>query len=202
MLVKEIRPRRPSRILVLAVLIAAVVAGGVVFALRSSRAAAPPIKQCALRSLKISLPSSGAGLGHIAYDIKLRNTSRLSCTLSGYPKVVAPLTGEVPNRGPKVARASDQLSGYSGGIYGSTELVKAYARHLPVVLLRPRRYASFVVEYGDMVRAGCPKLTRFVVTLPRGGRSETFSLPVRGDLCTELVVHPILSGVTGFLDAQ
>jgi hypothetical protein len=190
------------RFLVVIILATAVVAGGIVFVMRSSRAGTPAIKECALHSLKVSLPLSGAGLGHIAYDIKLRNTSRLACTLAGYPAVVAPLTRVVPNAGHKVARASDELSGYSGGIYGSTKLVKAYARRLPVVVLRPDGYASFVVEYGDMVRAGCPKLTRFVVTLPRGGRSETFTLPVRGELCTQLVVHPILSGVTGFLDAQ
>ena len=160
------------------------------------------LKVCPLHSLSISLPSSGAGLGHIAYDIKMRNTSRLSCTLSGYPVVVAPLTGTVPSGGPSVARASDQMSGYSGGIYGSTKKMKIYERHLPVVVLRPHGYASVVVEYGDLVRTGCPTMTKFVVTLPQGGRAESFTVPVRGSLCTSLVVHPILSGVTGFLDAR
>ena len=213
-LIKEARRRQRLRYFIatiaLIVLVVAVVVGGLGLVSRGglsstsprSRVTTPVLKVCPLHSLAISLPLSGAGLGHIAYDIKMRNTSQLSCTLSGYPVVVAPLSGAVPSGGPKVARASDQMSGYSGGIYGSTKRMKVYERHLPVVVLRPHGYASVVVEYGDMVRAGCPTLTKFVVTLPQGGRAETFTVSVRGDLCTRLVVHPILSGVTDSLDAQ
>jgi len=213
-LIKEARRRQRLRYffatIALIVLVVAVVVGGLGLTSRGglnstsphSRVATAALKVCPLHSLAISLPSSGAGLGHIAYDIKMRNTSRLSCTLSGYPVVVAPLTRAAPNGAPTVARASDQMSGYSGGIYGSTKKMKVYERHLPVVVLRPHGYASVVVEYGDLVRAGCPTYTKFVVTLPQGGRAETFTVPARGELCTRLVVHPILSGFTGSLDAQ
>jgi hypothetical protein len=148
--------------------------------------------------------SSGGSGGHITYRLEFRNVSARGCSLTGYPVVTVPLVWASGKGLPINARIVDQMIGYSGGIYGLTKNLKVYERHLPVVALKSHGgVASVVVEYGDLIRRSCPSFTQVNLTLPHPSPTTAWSLPMFGTLCTRvLLVHPIVPGATGFLDAQ
>ena len=149
--------------------------------------------------------SSGGGGGHIVYRLELRNVGARSCSLTGYPVVTAPLVWAGGKGLPTNARVIDPMIGDSGGgIYGLTQRLKVYEHHLPVVALKSDGgVASVVVEYGDLIWRSCPMFTRVTLTLPHANPTTARWLPMIATLCTRvLLVHPIVPGATGFLDAQ
>ena len=168
-----------------------------------SRTAATVLQPCALSAMTVTV-SSGVGLGHVAYRLEFRNVSARGCSLTGYPVVTAPLVWASGEGLPTNARIVDQMIGYSGEIYGLTNRLKVYERHLPVVALKSHGgVASVVVEYGDLIRRSCPSFTEVKLTLPHASPTTEWPLPMFGTLCTRvLLVHPIVPGATGFLDAQ
>ena len=169
----------------------------------SSLIASTALQPCTPAALAVTVSSSGGG-GHIAYWLEFRNVSARDCSLTGYPVVTAPLVWANGKGLSTNARIVDQMIGYSGGIYGLTKRLTGYERHLPVVALKSHGgVASLVVEYGDLIRSSCPSFTKVKLTLPHASPTTAWSLPMFGTHCTRvLLVHPIVPGVTGFLDAQ
>jgi hypothetical protein len=148
--------------------------------------------------------SGNGGLGHIAYRVEFRNFSNQGCSLTGYPVATASLVGAGSNAASTIARTVNQELGYSGGIDGLTKVVREYQHHSPVVSLKPHGgAASVVVEFGDLIRKSCPSTVNVTIRLPDANSATAWLLPLHGILCTRvLYVHPIVPGVTGFLNAR
>jgi hypothetical protein len=131
----------------------------------------------------------GAGLGHVAEIIVIRNISASACRVTGYPTVR--MTGGASVVA-SVARRT--RNGYLGGLGGPNATVP-----LPVVTLRARGgTASSMVEGTDVPvgnAVSCVSYTRVSITLANLKPPYRFSTKFPG--CSRPQVHPIVKGSSG-----
>jgi hypothetical protein len=133
----------------------------------------------------VSTGTGGAGLGHVGIPILFTNIGSSECTLYGYPGVAT-----LNQAGQQVVQATRSLSGYLGGLNGTTTI--------PTVDLAPDGTASALIESTDNPigpATSCPTYTSFLVTPP----DTTTSVPVTTSLidCSGIEVHPVVSGSSG-----
>ena len=159
-----------------------------------SAASAPrPCRDSQITAVAAQLPGAAVSGGWV---IRYRNDSSSTCTLSGYPTVVALVGATGPSQ-----VAAHSPNGALGGFLG-----RGSGRHnsLPTVLLHARTsVASSVVEFVSAATAQstCPDKRRPLlfhtiwVNLPGGGRP--FALTVSMLVCSYLEANPIVPGAAG-----
>jgi hypothetical protein len=144
---------------------------------------------CQETQLDVKWISGGAGLGHIAELIVIKNIGANNCTLRGYPSVT--MTG-----GPSVVAsvARKTRTGYLGGLGGPNAKVP-----LPVVTLRAHGgTASSMVEGGDVPIGNaveCVIFNKVSIVLPN--LSPPYHYTTRFSGCVRPQVHPIVKGSKG-----
>jgi hypothetical protein len=148
--------------------------------------APPATAACSHDDVSLSTGDDEAGVGHRSITVQFRNRGDRSCTLSGYPRLVALGAG-----GDQLAVARQTPHGYLGGYTGPLPPAQ--------VVLRPGAVASLTVEaYGFILatfKAGPPFRT-LVFTLP--GDTASVNVPwTNTDSCDQLEVHPFVAGTTG-----
>jgi hypothetical protein len=152
-------------------------------------ASAARVARCQETQLDIKWAPGGAGLGHLAQLIVIKNIGANSCTETGYPTVR--MTG-----GPSVVAsvARKTRDGYLGGLGGPNAKVP-----LPVVILRAHGgTASSMVEGGDVPVGNaveCVIYTKVTIALPH--LSPPYHYTTRFSGCVRPQVHPIVKGSTG-----
>lgn len=160
---------------------------------------------CRTSSLRLTTTGE-VGLGNASYTIVFHNIGPQSCSLRGYPTVMASLESKpsvvAPGAGPwpelvEIERKTIESQG--GGVLGSIEQMRHY--RLPKVLLRARTgVASATIDWGEEQpnsETKCWTAKKFVVTPPQNRADMT--LKRGGFLCTEMFVSPIVPGPTGVL---
>jgi hypothetical protein len=157
----------------------------------------PTGSRCQSGQLKVTSLSGGFGMGQTDEVIGFLNVSKASCTLVGYPVVVA-----LDAHGDHVATARPMLDGIGGIHSGATAP--------PTVTLEPGQSASATIE-GDSHPSGsatsCPSYSSFLVTPPGWTRSINMSSwrgngspgPFPG--CIPIAITPIVPGDSGALPA-
>jgi hypothetical protein len=150
---------------------------------------------CSLRDLSVAAVRGSAVSNQEAILVRFRNTSPISCTLTGYPDAAAIRPGAS-------AAAKDRLSIYNGGWTSGLP---------PLVVLRHGQSASALVGGAAVTTEGqsnaCDAKTYRTVriSLPGGKRSVLLSarLPGEGTLylpsCAGVWVTPFAPGVGWFL---
>ena len=214
LIIKEARRRHRRRIVFrvgVATLVIAVVATGViVFAgHRASRSATSPLlarpgrptptdARCQSGELQIVALRGLAGAGQRLEVIGFRNVSRASCTLHGYPLVVA-----LGAQGSPGTTARPTLNGYGGGLAPG-------ATALPMVTLEPGQSASATIggeAHPSGTETSCPSYASFLVTPPGSTHSipvASWGGPAPGPFpgCQSIVITPIVPGKSGSLPAS
>jgi hypothetical protein len=122
------------------------------------------------------------------------NVSKTTCTLTGYPEVVA-----LDVLGKRVGHARQELSGMLGGLQNG-------AKTPPTVTLRPGQPASATVEGSDNpvgTARSCPWYPFLLVNPPDETHSVKVGVPgIWGHGfpdCTAIRVDPVVPGRTGQL---
>jgi hypothetical protein len=149
---------------------------------------------CSLRNLSVAVVGGSAASNQEAMLLRFRNKGRTSCTLYGYPKVVAVRPGAFSS-------AKDRVNIYNGGWTGT---------QLPVVLVQRGQSASAVVGGASVTLQGqsttCyhERFKTVHVSVPGSSRLVTFSaaLPNEGlylPSCAGVWVTPFVPGVGWFL---
>jgi len=158
----------------------------------------PTYARCQKGELQVVALRGLAGAGQRLEVIGFRNVSRASCTLHGYPLVVA-----LGASGSPEATARPTLNGYGGGLAPGVTA-------LPTVILEPRQSASATIG-GEAIPSGaetsCPSYSSFLVTLPGSSRSVPVASWGGGEPgpfpgCQSIVVTPIVPGASGTLHAS
>jgi hypothetical protein len=214
LIIKEARQRHRRRLLVIAGIVAAVIAG-IVFAAvnlvgdgsspkRSSTNSTlsrqpPPIAaaKCVNGQIKITSLRGEAGTGNVDQVLGFVNTSKTSCTLTGYPQVAA-----LDVQGTQVAQAEPLPPGpESPWVTGATTP--------PSVTLNPGQTASAIIQ-GTAVPTGwatsCPSYPAFLVTPPNQTQPVIVTAvhgygpgPFPG--CSPIKINPIVPGTSGQLSS-
>jgi hypothetical protein len=141
---------------------------------------------CVASELAITASPAGAGLGHVGLVLHFRDSGLIPCRISGYPTVV--LVGASRAR---ILTATETPFGYLGGLAPGTGPP-------PVVTLEPGGYASSLLEGVDFAvnnQGACRAVTSLLVTPPFSAQSVGVATRFGG--CSDVEVHPILSGTTG-----
>jgi hypothetical protein len=158
---------------------------------------------CSLGALRINLVSN-AGLGHGAFRVVVRNDGPMTCSLSGYPRLIVPLDDR---RDPSVQRSyqrvmppgrranvRDTTSTYAGGYDGPVTTSGRVA--LPTVVLAPRTgVASFNIVWIEISPKACPIALKLEIGL-RGHAAYVTSRQVLF-MCSDVNVTPFAPGDTG-----
>ena len=214
LIIKEARRRHRRRVMFRVGMATLVIAGlgtGVVVLAghRASRSATSPLlarpgrptptdARCQTGELQIVALRGLAGMGQRSEVMSFRNVSRASCTLHGYPLVVA-----LGANGSPGATARPTLNGYGGGIASG-------ATGLPSVILEPGQSASATIG-GEGIPSGsetsCPSYASFLVTPPGSTRSipvASWGGPAPGPFpgCQSIIVTPIVPGASGSIPAS
>ena len=144
---------------------------------------------CTSRQLSFVLASGGAGVGHIGLIIEFKNKSVMTCTLSGYPKLVFQSAS-----GTTTVVARQTQNGYLGGLGHTTK-----KRALPSVTLHAMTgVASSFIEGTDVsvgTAASCVSFTKILLTMP--GFKKPYHFDTKFPGCSTPQVHPIVKGPTG-----
>jgi hypothetical protein len=155
----------------------------------------------------LTLTTTGeVGLGNASYTIVFHNIGPQSCSMRGYPTVMASLESKpsavARGAGPRpqlVEIARKTIESQAGGVLGTIEQMRHY--RLPTVLLPARTgVASTTIDWGEeQPNSGtkCWTAEKFIITPPRDRADMT--LKREGFLCTEIFVSPIVPGRTGVL---
>jgi len=147
---------------------------------------------CQNGQLKVSALSGGAGMGQTDEWVGFLNASKTSCTLKGYPAVVA-----LDARGNPVATARPMPGGIGGVTTGPTTP--------PAVTLQPGQSASTTID-GSSEPVGattsCTSYPAFLITPPGLTRSTRVAAwsgwepgPFPG--CIAISVNPVVTGDRG-----
>ena len=152
-----------------------------VSATSTGSAAASP---CRRPGVRVATGDRDAGSGHRSVALVFTNTGTQPCRLSGYPGVAG-----VDATGSQVAQARRTLHGYLGGLSAGPP---------PVLTLVPGESASALVEalaFNASDGSACTAYRGLLVTVP----DDTVStqLPWDTDGCSDLEVHPVVSGTAG-----
>ena len=141
---------------------------------------------CTSSELATTASPDGAGLSHVGLILRFRNLGFIPCRMSGYPSVVLVAASRSPN-----LIAAEKPFGYLGGLTPGTGPP-------PLVTLGPGQLASSLLEGVDFeVRTGraCPKVVSLLVTPPTA--KESIRVPASFDGCSDVEIHPVVSGTTG-----
>jgi hypothetical protein len=147
----------------------------------TSSAAMP---RCRRPIARVSVGHWDAGSGHRSVALVFTNTGAQPCRLSGYPGVAG-----LDAAGSQVAQARRTLHGYLGGLSAGSP---------PVLTLAPGESASALVEalaFNASDGSACTAFGGLLVTVPDDTASTR--LPWDSDGCSDLQVHPVVSGTTG-----
>jgi Protein of unknown function (DUF4232) len=213
MIIKEARRRHRRRILAIAGTILTVIAGVVVAVVNLSGPGSstkqssplatrpnqlPPIAgpRCQNGQLKVTSLSGGAGAGQRDEVFGFSNVSKTSCTVTGYPVVVA-----LDAQGGDIRAAEPVLDGIGGVHTGATTP--------PTVTLKPGQSASATMG-GDNnpvgTSASCPFYPSFVVAPP--DQTQSVKVPARSGYglgpfpgCVPITISPVVPGTSGALPA-
>jgi len=212
LIIKEARRRHRRRLLlttgVATLVIGGLAAGAVIVAGHRSSAPrssprpahpdhqAPLAPRCRNGQLRVTPLRGGDGMGQIEEVIGFRNPSRASCTMVGFPAVVA-----LDAHGTPVATAQPTLDAIGGIHSGATAP--------PVVTLGPGQSASATID-GESHPSGsatsCPSYSSFLVTPPGVTRSIHVTSwsgwepgPFPG--CQPIAITPIVPGSSGSIPA-
>lgn len=150
------------------------------------------VSACSGRDVVVTAAGVENGLTHVGLPIVLRNVGAASCSISGYPGVVA-----LDAAGRVVAHAKQEPSGYFGGLPNGGTIP-------PLVVIAPHQQASALVggfdfDETDPHKASCPAYAALLVTPP--GTSVTTRIVSHSALCSGLEVSPLVPGTTGSLTA-
>ena len=203
------RQTKSSHMIIGAVTIAVVVAFalGVLVGAAHGRRIAPGSTVPICRTSSLTLTTTGnVGAGNASYTIVFHNTGSQSCSMQGYPAVVASIESKpsviAPGAGPwpqleEIAQSTRESQ--AGGVIGSNEQLHRY--RLPTVLLRARTgVASTTIDWGEQQpnpETKCWTVERFIVTPPRN--FSTLILERGRLLCSQVFVSPIVPGRAGVL---
>ena len=144
--------------------------------------------RCFSKQLAVKLGQAGVALGHAGQVVSLRNTSRTTCTLSGYPGLQMLNAAGHPIR---------------------TQVLHGIAYTVPsvrerVVTLAPGGAASFDLGYDDGTGYGnerCPTSSRVEITPPSADTPITISWRIQpfggGSIahlrCGQITVSPVFA---------
>jgi hypothetical protein len=149
----------------------------------SDRAAPPPAEtDCPLSQLAVSDQKGSSGSTHRSVILIFRNTSSITCHLTGYPGVAALNSSDA-----QIAQAKRTLHGYLGG-----------ATSAGTITLAAGASASATVEalaIDATTGNGCAAYAGILVTPPNETHSIKLAWP--GDGCSGLEIHPVVLGTTG-----
>jgi len=149
----------------------------------SGKAAPPPAEtDCPLSQLAVSDQKGSAGSTHRSVILIFRNTSAVTCHLTGYPGVAA-----LNSTDQQIAQATRTLHVYLGG-----------ATSAGTVTLAAGASASATVEalaIDATTGNGCAAYAGILVTPPNETHSIKLAWP--GDGCSALEIHPVVPGTTG-----
>ena len=213
LIIKEARRRHRRRVMFSVGVATLVIAGlgtsvVVLAGHRASRSPASPLlarpgrptptdARCRGGDLQVVAVRGLFGMGQTLEVIGFRNASRTSCTLHGYPLVVA-----LGAQGSPGTTARPTLNGYGGGLAPG-------ATALPTVTLEPGQSASATIggeAHPSGTETSCPSYASFLVTPPDSTHSVPVASwvgPVPGPFpgCQSIVVTPIVPGASGTLPA-
>ena len=215
LIIKEARQRHRRRLLAITGIAVVVAGGGVVSAIALARHGSPtrtsstvatspgkpkPVGSghCQNGQVSVISLSGDSGAGNALEVFGFVNSSKASCTLTGYPRVVA-----LNASGQVASTAKQALSWNAGGVQnGSTTP--------PMVSLAPGQTASATVQ-GLNIPTGaatsCPPVYRqFLVTPPATSQSVRLTAgagPNLGEFPARsgLVVTPIVPGTSGIVQS-
>jgi hypothetical protein len=172
-------PVTRSGIRVCVVVAAAVSAATLASAAPASAAAG--VRPCGNRALAVRHTGLDGATGHGSFILLFKNTSRVTCTLVGYPGLDA-----LGRRGIVLAHAAHIRLGFVGG----SNVVRT-------VTVRPGHYASAAIEWMnfDPSNSGDCVFSRSVATTPPH-TTHTVTFPMSVSLC-DLQVHPVVAGTSG-----
>jgi Protein of unknown function (DUF4232) len=213
LIIKEARRRHRRRLLAIAGTITMLIAGVGIAVVNSvghgSSATQPsplstrprqpppiPGTRCQNGQLSVTLLSAGAGAGQRDEVFGFSNVSKTSCTVTGYPVVVA-----LDAKGAESAAAEPLLEGIGGVHTGATAP--------PTFTLKPGQSASATIA-GDNNPVGtansCPFYPSFLVTPP--DQTQSVEVPARNGNgpgpfpgCVPITVNPVVPGTSGALPA-
>ena len=142
---------------------------------------ADAVASCGNASLAISHSPLESASGHGFFVLLLKNTSRSTCTLYGYPGLDA-----LNASGHVLAHAQRTMRGFAGGAHIET-----------AVTVTPGHFASATVEWMlfNPVTTGDCTFSKSVATTP-ANTTHTVHLAVSVSVC-KLQVHPTVSGTSG-----
>lgn len=211
LIIKEARQRHRRRLLAIAGIVAVVIAGIVFAAVNlvgdgssqkrsstNSTLSRPPqpiaAAECLNGQIKVTSLRGQAGAGNVDQVFGFVNTSKTSCTLTGYPSVAA-----LDAQGTQVAQAEPLLVGIGGVHTGATTP--------PTVTLKSGQTASAIIQGTEVPRGtatSCPSYPAFLVTPPNETQPVMVTAvsgygpgPFPG--CGPIMINPVVPGITGSL---
>ena len=143
---------------------------------------------CTFSETSITTSFGGVGMSHVGLILRFRNFGFVPCRMAGYPSVVL-----IGTSGSRITPATTTPSGYLGGLAPGTTTS-------PEVTLEPGQSASSLLEgvdFDDTNQNACPTVQSLLVTPPNGAQQRHVATRFNG--CTEVEIHPIISGTTGGL---
>lgn len=147
---------------------------------------------CATGKVSVKFGASDAGASHRSIVLLFTNTGSSTCTLTGYPGATITNSG-MANFSPYI-NAQRTLAGYEGG-----------ASAVTTVTLSPGGSVSALLEWdADTNPSGqTPNAANCAgedggyleITPPNTTAYTRFDPPL--DMCTDLLIHPVVTGTTG-----
>lgn len=138
---------------------------------------------CLDTGITVTATGPGYGLGHAGVTSLFTNTGAAPCTLHGYPRVAV-----LDATGHQIVQAQRTFNGDIGGVLAGGE---------PTVVLQHGQMASALVEGGvPASNSSCQEEHGLLVT-PPGGTIPTQLTATLGVHCTDVQVHPVVSGTNG-----
>lgn len=162
----------------------------------AAQSSAITVLPCTISTLSITATSvTGAG-GNDGGVLHYKNISSHSCSLHGYPTVIA-MDGA--NRKAEIAvhRSWGYLGGWQWGVLGpNADNPTDVATKIPNIILAPGKDgASSMYQYSENASYACPKTNSLRVGLPRSTRLANVSAILWA--CTGLEANPFVPGNTG-----
>jgi hypothetical protein len=147
------------------------------FTVKWSNAKGSPVTSCATSALKVSLGPANATAGTTFYPLKFVNTSKTSCTLTGYPGVSA-----VTSSGKQIGNSASR----SGGKF----------RTVTVAPGKQQSASVGIVDTGNFSASGCKPVTAAGLRIIPPNQSQSVTIKKKFSTCsstasTSLQVRPI-----------
>jgi hypothetical protein len=130
----------------------------------------------------VSDQKGGAGSTHRSVILVFRNTSSVTCHLTGYPGVAG-----LNSNDQQIAQATRTLHGYLGGATSAATVTLAAGGSASATV------EALAIDAGT--GNGCAPYAGILVTPPNETHSIKLAWP--GDGCSALEIHPVVPGTTG-----